>query len=65
MVSIIKTDVIKNEEGKIIKTAQFAGLSTDSKPTEDVGNGSFFIEENTGKIYIFDEENKQWIEFTS
>lgn len=63
MVSIIKTDVVKNEEGKTIKTAQYVGLSTDTKPTEDVGNGSFFIEINTSKIYIFDSVNEQWHEF--
>lgn len=39
------------------------GLSTDTKPTKSVQNGSAFIEMNTGKIYFFDAENKQWREW--
>ena len=63
MVSIIKTDIIKNkEEGKLV-VGQYVGLSTDNKPTENVGNGSIFIEINTKKIYFYDEENSTWREF--
>lgn len=40
----------------------FYGLSTDAKPTEGVGNGSCFIEMDTGKGYFFDVENIQWHE---
>ena len=40
------------------KTYEFRGLSTDEKPVENVGNGSVFIEIDTGKVFIFDEQNK-------
>ena len=40
------------------KTYEFRGLSTDEKPVEKVGNGSVFIEIDTGKVFIFDEQNK-------
>lgn len=40
------------------KTYEFRGLSTDEKPIERVGNGSVFIEIDTGKVFIFDEQNK-------
>ena len=40
------------------KTYEFRGLSTDEKPIEGVGNGSVFIEIDTGKVFIFDEQNK-------
>ena len=33
------------------------GLSTDQKPLENVGNGSTFLEIDTGKVFIFDKEN--------
>lgn len=46
------------------KSFDLRGLSTDSKPTS-VPNGSSFIEIDTGKGYLFDEENKQWIELQS
>ena len=40
------------------KTYEFRGLSTDEKPIERIGNGSIFIEIDTGKVFIFDEQNK-------
>lgn len=46
---------------------QFAGLSTDEKPTGDsIQNGSSFIEMDTGKLFFYDadgetgEEWKEW-----
>ena len=44
------------------KTYEFRGLSTDEKPVEKIGNGSVFIEIDTGKVFIFDEQNKTWRE---
>lgn len=42
----------------------YFGKSTDTKPTNStVGNGSQFIEQDTGKLYFYDQENKKWIEF--
>ncbi len=66
MISIVKTDVIKNkEEGETI-TGELRGLSTDDKPTtfegKTIGNGSVFIEIDTGKIFFYDLENELWKE---
>lgn len=36
------------------------GLSSDTKPTEDIPNGSSFLEMDTGNVYVFDKENSQW-----
>lgn len=38
------------------------GLSTDTKPTEKVENGTYFYEMDTKKVFMFDEENQQWLE---
>ena len=67
MVSIFKADNIKiNEEGETTIFAELRGLSTDTKPTEigdkKIGNGSAFIEIDTGKIVFFDGESKAWKE---
>lgn len=59
MISITKTD-IKNSTTLI---AEYRGLSTDTKPTENIGNGSSFIEMDTGKIYFYNAETEQWLEF--
>ena len=39
------------------------GLSTDQKPVDNIPNGSMFIEMDTSKIYFFDSQNQQWLEF--
>lgn len=36
----------------------YKGLSTDEKPTEDVGMNALFLELDTGDFYYFDGE--QW-----
>lgn len=46
---------------------EFFGLSSDEKPVGNVNgckviNGSIFIEMDTKKVYMFDEENQVWIE---
>lgn len=37
-------------------------LSTDTKPTTGISNGSALYEMDTGKNYKYDAENKQWRE---
>lgn len=67
MVSIIKTDISKIEEDGKVFTGELVGLSTDSKPTSingnQIGNGTRFIEMDTGKIYFYNEDANQWLEF--
>ena len=41
------------------------GLSTDDKPTAGYATGSVFIEVNTGKAYLYDEESETWNEVGS
>lgn len=38
-------------------------LSTDTKPTSGVGNGDLMIEMDTGKVYFFNQDAGEWIEF--
>ena len=47
----------RNEESKTIM-----GISDDEKDTVGIANGTFFFEMDTGTIYVFDEENAQWIQ---
>lgn len=39
------------------------GLSTDTKPTDGIANGSTYFEMDTGKMYMFDQDNETWHEF--
>lgn len=48
-------------DGVSTSNLTFYGLRTDSKPT-DCGNGSVFIEMDTGKAYFFNASAGVWIE---
>ena len=41
------------------KTIELRGLSTDTKPMENIGNGSFFFEMDTGKAFVFNKEGNE------
>ena len=42
-----------------------ACLSTDSKPTDGIANGSICIEMDTGKIFMFNEAGSAWVELSA
>lgn len=42
--------------------SEYSGLSTDSKPTTGVFNGSTFLEMDTGRVFVFDATTLNWIE---
>lgn len=46
----------QNEE----RVPEFQGLSTDEKPIDNINNGAYFEEIDTGTIYRFDAENQEW-----
>ena len=60
MVTAVKTQKFRADGAQMV---ELYGLSVDTKPTRDIVNGSSFVEMNTGKIFLFDEENAQWLEF--
>lgn len=47
-----------------VDLCDFYGLSADAKPTQNVANGSSFVEMDTKAIYLFDEESAEWLKFT-
>lgn len=58
MITIIKN--IYFDETRYIEAR---GLSTDNKPTDDICNGSMYIEMDSGKVYFFDAAGETWREF--
>ena len=63
MITIAKVEKLafNQEDPQIV---ELRGLSTDTKPTEiggiKVGNGSIFVEIDTGNIFLYDQENEEW-----
>ena len=66
MVTLYKTDEVKNVKGKYLMSVELRGLSTDTKPTKinntDIENGSAFIEIDTGTVYFYDKTSQTWKE---
>ena len=62
MITVYKKDGVSNEGQEL----ELRGLSTDEKPTTldgaNMDNGAVFVEMDTGKIYMYDQENEQWKE---
>lgn len=48
-----------NQERVLVEAAC---LSTDTKPTDGIANGSIVIEMDTGKIFMFNESGSAWVE---
>lgn len=63
MVTYNVTDYEIREGG--VKVQEISGfcLSSDTKPTAGIANGSILTEMNTGKIYMYNEAGKAWVEF--
>ena len=47
-------------DGSVPTYCEFAGKSTDTKPTEGIMTGSTFLEVDTGDAYLFEEEAPAW-----
>lgn len=66
MISIYRNKNVEATENGEKKAIEFRGLSTDTKPTQvygkDVSNGAVFIEIDTGKVFLFDLDSKEWKE---
>lgn len=60
---ITSADGLQLINGKYCRAVTLFGLSTDTKPTEEVGNGSVFIEIDTSTVYFFDSANAVWREW--
>ena len=44
----------------IPRASSYDGSSLDTKPIENVENGAYFTEIDTGNVYRFDKENQTW-----
>ena len=61
MVRVTYSDVVKYGKGnEKVSYREYAGLSTDTKPTEGVATGSVFLEVDTTDVYLYDEASEEW-----
>ena len=50
-----------NEDNTLVYYYEFSGDSTDTKPTDNVANGSTFTEVDTGDVYMFNGKTSTWV----
>lgn len=65
MISVIDAEFQHySPTGATVNTYTMLGKSTDAKPTtEDVGNGSAFVEMDTSNVYFYDEAATAWLKW--
>lgn len=62
VINIDGDDYLVRPDKTRIKQETYWGKSTDEKPFDDnVHNADLFFEFDTGNVYVFDEDNKEWI----
>ena len=49
-------------DGECCRRAEYYGKSSDTKPVEGVKNADIFYEMDTGNVFLFDEQNKKWLQ---
>ena len=42
------------------KYVEFVGESTETKPTDGIAYNSFFVENDTGKVYYYSKTTEDW-----
>lgn len=57
---ISKENSAQNINGKYIRPVVLWGTSDDSKPTEDIANGSIFVEMDTSTVYTYNYDTATW-----
>lgn len=60
-IRISNNEIYCLENGTVAHMTEFFGNSTDTKPTDNLVNGSTFTEVDTGDVYLFDEVAGDWV----
>ncbi len=50
-------------DGRIRPVATHYGMAADPKPIEGVNDADRYMEKDTGNLFLFDEDGKQWLPF--
>lgn len=63
MLTYTKKNFVEDHDGVALNYVEGYCLSSDSKPTAGIANGSVMIEMNTSKVFFFDQAGQAWREF--
>jgi len=58
---VLEEKLLPDGSVAVVNYAEIAGLSTEEKPTENLGTGSLFYEVDTNALFVFDEVTGVWM----
>ena len=61
MIRILKSEVVAKAPDDTVYYVEGSCLSTDTKPTDGIANGSVMVEVNTGDVYFYNESGEAWV----
>lgn len=56
-IRVISDLPVVDDSGNLLHVQELAGSSSEAKPTAGMANGSMYLETDTGKIALFDEDD--------
>jgi len=56
-IRVLKDTLTTDDSGNILHIVELAGDSSESKPTDGIANGSMYLETDTRKVYLYDEDD--------
>ena len=56
-IRVLKDTLTTDDSGNILHIVELAGDSNESKPTTGIANGSMYLETDTRKVYLYDEDD--------
>lgn len=56
-IRVLKDTLTTDDSGNILHIVELAGDSSESKPTTGIANGSMYLETDTRKVYLYDEDD--------
>lgn len=55
-IRVISDTPALDDSGTVLHIQELAGSSSETKPTDGMANGSLYLETDTGKISVYDED---------
>ena len=59
---ITKSMTAGDLNGSIVNYIEGSLDSTETKPSDNIADGSILVESDTGKVYFFNEKSATWVE---
>ena len=56
-IRVLKDTPVMDDSGNLLHVVELAGDSSETKPTTGIAKGSMYMETDTRKVYLYDEDD--------